>query len=146
MCYTRWFYVHIIAPSRVMAMPKIACVPRISYSLYKQAQKTVRAARAGRHLGSSDDSASGHGSAGVCAWLRIVDLLTEMLKGFSQERSEVACYSTHSKHIYNLPGLRGVRNGCQLRIYGFTDLPPSLPLFPSTPWTRINESNRCRFL
>ena len=28
-----------------------------------------------------------------------------------------------------------------LRIYGFTDLPPSLPLFPGTPFTRSYESS-----
>ena len=90
-------------------------------------------------------SASGRGGGGR-ARLRIVDLLTEMLKGFSQERSEVAWYSTHIKHIHNLPGLRGVRNGCQLRIYGFTDLAPSLPLPLADPFTRIPESSRRRYV
>ena len=37
--------------------------------------------------------------------------------------------------------LRGASNGRRLRIYGFTDLPPSLPLFSNTPVTRIIESN-----
>ena len=35
-----------------------------------------------------------------------------------------------------------------LRIYGFTDLPPSLPLFSGTLWTRIRESSYrrlCRY-
>jgi hypothetical protein len=32
-------------------------------------------------------------------------------------------------------------NGRRLQIYGFTDLPPSLPLFSSTPFTRIRESS-----
>ena len=53
----------------------------------QQAQKTVRAARAVRRLGSSDDSASGRGRR---VRLRIVDLLTEMLKGISEERGAVA--------------------------------------------------------
>jgi hypothetical protein len=38
--------------------------------------------------------------------------------------------------------------GCnrrRLRIYGFTDLPPSLPLFPSTPFTRDRESSYRRY-
>ena len=49
------------------------------------------------------------------------------------------------------PGLKrgclpvvGVRNGRRLRIYGFTDLPPSLPLPPADPRTRITESSRRR--
>ena len=42
---------------------------------------------------------------------------------------------------HTLWGLGGVRNGFRLRIYGFTDLPPSLPLFPGTPWTRTPESS-----
>ena len=37
--------------------------------------------------------------------------------------------------------LRGACNGRRLRIYGFTDLPPSLPLLPGTPFTRITESS-----
>jgi hypothetical protein len=41
-------------------------------------------------------------------------------------------------------GLWGVRNGFRLRIYGFTDLPPSLPLPPADPRTRITESSRRR--
>jgi hypothetical protein len=41
-------------------------------------------------------------------------------------------------------GLWGVRNGFRLRIYGFTDLPPSLPLPPADPRTRTPESKRCR--
>ena len=32
----------------------------------------------------------------------------------------------------------------RLRIYGFKDPPPSLPLFSGTLWTRIIESSRCR--
>ena len=37
--------------------------------------------------------------------------------------------------------LRGACNGRRLRIYGFTDLPPSLPLFLRTPETRIPKSS-----
>ena len=37
--------------------------------------------------------------------------------------------------------LRGACNGRRLRIYGFTDLPPSLPLSSGTPVTRIRESS-----
>ena len=33
-----------------------------------------------------------------------------------------------------------------LRIYGFTDLPPSLPLLPADQFTRIPESNYRRHL
>ena len=36
---------------------------------------------------------------------------------------------------------RGACNGRRLRIYGFTDLPPSLPLLPGTPFTRDYESS-----
>ena len=35
----------------------------------------------------------------------------------------------------------GAHNGCRLRIYGFTDLPPSLPLLPGTLGTRTCESS-----
>ena len=38
----------------------------------------------------------------------------------------------------------GTRNGFRLRIYGFTDLPPSLPPSPADPFTRITESKRGR--
>ena len=47
---------------------------------------------------------------------------------------------------YTLWSLGGVRNGFRLRIYGFTDLPPSLPLLAGTPETRISESSRCRLV
>ena len=41
--------------------------------------------------------------------------------------------------------LRGAYSGRRLRIYGFTDSPPSLPLFSScTPFTRNRESSYCR--
>ena len=43
--------------------------------------------------------------------------------------------------MYNLFNLRGACNGRRLRIYGFTDLPPSLPLFSSTTFTRILKSS-----
>ena len=42
--------------------------------------------------------------------------------------------------------LRGARNGRRLRIYGFTDVPPSLPLLPDTPFTRDYESSYRRHL
>ena len=35
----------------------------------------------------------------------------------------------------------GPKTARRLRIYGFTDLPPSLPLLPGTPFTRISESS-----
>ena len=35
----------------------------------------------------------------------------------------------------------GPKTARRLRIYGFTDLPPSLPLFSSTPETRICKSS-----
>ena len=38
----------------------------------------------------------------------------------------------------------GTCNGFRLRIYGFTDLPPSLPPSPADPVTRITESKRGR--
>ena len=47
-------------------------------------------------------------------------------------------------HKYDSSDLRGIRKGCRLHFYGFTDLPPSLPLPPADPWTRIYESNRRR--
>ena len=40
--------------------------------------------------------------------------------------------------------LRGTCNGRRLRIYGFTDLPPSLPLCRRDAETRISESKRRR--
>ena len=47
---------------------------------------------------------------------------------------------------HTLWGLGGVRNGFRLRIYGFTDLPPSLPLPPADPRTRIYKSSYRRML
>ena len=48
----------------------------------------------------------------------------------------------HQSNSYTTSyNLRGACNGRRLRIYGFTDLPPSLPLFPSTPWTRTCKSS-----
>ena len=38
-------------------------------------------------------------------------------------------------------GSCGSCNGRRLRIYGSTDLPPSLPLLPGQPATRIRESS-----
>ena len=35
----------------------------------------------------------------------------------------------------------GPKTARRLRIYGFTDLPPSLPLLPGTPFTRNRESS-----
>ena len=69
-----------VGPGNDSRLLWIVCGPQ-------QAQKTVRAARAVRRLGSSDDSASGRGRR---VRLRIVDLLTEMLKGISEERGAVA--------------------------------------------------------
>ena len=47
----------------------------------------------------------------------------------------------HTMHVQPLWSLTGPGNGRRLRIYGFTDLPPSLPLSPADPVTRIPESN-----
>ena len=48
----------------------------------------------------------------------------------------------HQSNSYTTSyNLRGACNGRRLRIYGFTDLPPSLPLFSGTPETRTCESS-----
>ena len=65
----------------------------------------------GRESGASGSTFERFRRLGVgprsAARLRIVDLVTEMLTGFSLRRTTVAWYSTRSKHVHNLSCLRG---------------------------------------
>ena len=82
----------------------------------------------------------------VAVWVDRFGLRTRTSSGKPREPSHKQGMQGHdiihqSNSYTTSYNLRGACNGRRLRIYGFTDLPPSLPLLPGTPFTRISESS-----
>ena len=76
--------------------------------------------------------------------LRMQTSWSKALGAPHQQRMEGLDRAHHSMHVQPLWSLMGPGNDFRLRNHGITDLPPSLPLPPADPGTRIPESKRGR--
>ena len=86
------------------------------------------------------------GAAPALVSLRMQTSWSKALGAPHQQRMKGLDRAHHSMHVQPLWSLMGTGNDFRLRNYGFTDLPPSLPLPRADLETRIYESKRRRRL